>query len=301
VKVLVAIDSSPISQRILEEIVARPWAADTLFCVVTAVDVGPFAELPALILEAKRECEKIVQAGAAILSKATHTATTQVLLGSPRRIISNYASEWLADLILVGSRGRGVAGRFFLGSAAQGILHTATCSVEIVRFPVGGQVPSSHPMKILFPTDGSAYSLAASHSLARRPWPPGSVCKILSVEELAFMPISMDASSAAAIYPPSLLEELIVAAHTKATGAAEAVKKILSQMETHVAVQPQLPTGDPRDVILDTAEAWPADLIVLGSHGRRGFDRFLMGSVAESVAIHASCSVEVIRPHEEQK
>jgi len=56
-----------------------------------------------------------------------------------------------------------------------------------------------------------------------------------------------------------------------------------------------IPTGDPRAVILDAARAWPADLIVLGSHGRRGLDRFLMGSVAESVAIHAHCSVEVIR------
>ena len=42
--------------------------------------------------------------------------------------------------------------------------------------------------------------------------------------------------------------------------------------------------------------SWSADLIVLGSHGRRGWDRFLMGSVAESVAVHAHCSVEVIRP-----
>jgi nucleotide-binding universal stress UspA family protein len=53
--------------------------------------------------------------------------------------------------------------------------------------------------------------------------------------------------------------------------------------------------GDPRSAILDAAEKWPADLIVVGSHGRSGFDRFLLGSVSEGVVRHAPCSVEVIR------
>jgi nucleotide-binding universal stress UspA family protein len=46
---------------------------------------------------------------------------------------------------------------------------------------------------------------------------------------------------------------------------------------------------------VDLAKEWKADLIVLGSHGRRGMDRILMGSVSENVAIHAHCSVEVVR------
>lgn len=48
-------------------------------------------------------------------------------------------------------------------------------------------------------------------------------------------------------------------------------------------------------MILDEATHWGADLIVVGSHGRRGVDRFLLGSVSEAVALHAACSVEVIR------
>jgi nucleotide-binding universal stress UspA family protein len=48
-------------------------------------------------------------------------------------------------------------------------------------------------------------------------------------------------------------------------------------------------------VILDEAEKWKVDVIVLGSHGRSGFDRMVMGSVSEAVALHAKCSVEVIR------
>jgi nucleotide-binding universal stress UspA family protein len=54
----------------------------------------------------------------------------------------------------------------------------------------------------------------------------------------------------------------------------------------------------PYRVILNEAESWQADLIVVGSHGRSGFDRVVMGSVSEAVALHATCSVEVIRPKE---
>ena len=54
--------------------------------------------------------------------------------------------------------------------------------------------------------------------------------------------------------------------------------------------------GNARVLILDLAKEWAADLIVVGSHGRRGLDRLIMGSVSESVALYAHCSVEVVRP-----
>jgi nucleotide-binding universal stress UspA family protein len=53
--------------------------------------------------------------------------------------------------------------------------------------------------------------------------------------------------------------------------------------------------GDPKSAILGQAESWPADLVVVGSHGRKGLDRFLMGSVSEAVARYARCSVEIVR------
>ncbi len=53
--------------------------------------------------------------------------------------------------------------------------------------------------------------------------------------------------------------------------------------------------GSVVDSILSVAKEWDADLIVLGSHGRKGFDRFLLGSVAEKVANYAPCSVEIVR------
>ena len=53
--------------------------------------------------------------------------------------------------------------------------------------------------------------------------------------------------------------------------------------------------SSPKEIILDEASSWAADLIVLGSHGHRGIDRFLLGSVSEEVAMHAKCSVESVR------
>ena len=294
-KVLIAIDTSAAAQRLIAEAVARPWPANTSFCVVNAVDVTPFAELPTLIEDATRQGERLVEAGAKELARAGHTAVPKVVSGSPRRAVSAYAAEWGADLILVGSHGHSAIGRFLLGSVAQGILRRVPCSVEIVRTRPETAPAFSHAMKILVATDGSECSLAAARSVASRPWPEGTLFQVLSVEELVFVDTPMAASSPAAIYPPSLLEELMANAHERANTAAESAKKILTQAGLKIAALQRIPVGDPRNLILEAAQAWPADLIVLGSHGRSGLDRFLMGSVSEAVAVHARCSVEVIR------
>ncbi|MGA2429804.1 MAG: universal stress protein [Candidatus Acidiferrum sp.] len=293
-KVLIAIDCSPSSQRVLEEAAVRPWPANTTFAVVNVVDIDRFARLPALIADAKHEADRTLSAAVEQLRRAGHTAHSEVIMGFPRRAISEYAKEWHANLIMVGSHGHSAIGRFLLGSVAQGVLHTAPCSVEIVRAGASGPA-SRHPMKILLATDGSDCSVVAAHSLAKRPWPDGTVFKAMSVEELMIVDNQMAASSLSAIYPASLLDELAQAARDRCSSAVETAKGILVTAGMHAVSDPHAPIGDPRAVILDAAESWHADMIVLGSHGRRGMDRFLMGSVSEAVAIHAHCSVEVIR------
>jgi nucleotide-binding universal stress UspA family protein len=61
------------------------------------------------------------------------------------------------------------------------------------------------------------------------------------------------------------------------------------------SVSVSTPDAEPRHGIVDEARRWKADLIVMGSHGRSGFDRLLLGSVAEGVLRHAPCSVEIVR------
>jgi nucleotide-binding universal stress UspA family protein len=294
-KVLIAIDCSPASERVLDEAAARPWPEGTTFSVVNVVDVHRFARLPALIEDAKCEAKKLVKAGAEKLLRTGHKSLSEVIMGFPRRAISAYAKEWNADLIMAGSHGHSAIGRFLLGSVAQGILRTAPCSMEIVRSPSGGPPPSFHPMKILLATDGSDCSVGAAHSVANRPWPEGTVMKVLSVEELIVLDNQVAGYPLSSVYPQSLLEELTTQARDRACSAAMIAREILQRAGMKVLDDQAIELGEPRAVILDTAKAWGADLVVLGSHGRRGMDRFLMGSVSEAVAIHAHCSVEVVR------
>jgi nucleotide-binding universal stress UspA family protein len=294
-KVLLAIDSSPCSQRLLKEAAAGPWPQNTAFCVASAVEVTLFLELPSVVEELKSEAERLVAAAAAQLTRANLTASAQVLTGSPRKAISVYAAEWGADLILAGSHGHSAVGRFLLGSVAQGILRTARCSVEIVRSAAGESSRSAHAMKILVATDGSACSIAAVRATAARAWPCGTQFRVLSVEDLIVAETPMAAYSPATIYPASLLEELLADARSRAVAAIDQARKVLSAAGLKVLDQQPVPACDPRVGILDAAQAWSADMIIVGSHGRRGLDRLLMGSVAESVAVHAKCSVEVIR------
>jgi nucleotide-binding universal stress UspA family protein len=73
---------------------------------------------------------------------------------------------------------------------------------------------------------------------------------------------------------------------------AQAAKKMSS---AGVRFTTAIEEGVPKVVILDAAAKWPADLVMVGSHGRRRLERFLLGSVSEAVARHAPCSVEVVR------
>src|SRR5450755_4536152 len=286
-KVLIATDCSPAAGLVVAEAAARPWPQGTTFSIVNVVDLHRFAGLPALVEESKRKLDQLgafMKEGAAKLERAGYHAEVKVTEGFPRKVISESAKEWRADLIMVGSHGHSAVARFLIGSVAQGVLRTAPCSVEIVRSREGQPAPSSHAMKILLATDDSDCSVGAAHSVANRPWPDGTVFKVLSVEELTFPDGQMAGSSLASIYPQSLLEELISYSHNRAESAVKTATEILQRAEKKVEPTPKLPMGEPRAHILESAEGWGADLIVVASHGRRGLDRFLMGSVSEAVA-----------------
>ena len=78
--------------------------------------------------------------------------------------------------------------------------------------------------------------------------------------------------------------------------AHELVERIASELRCGgFKVETAVEVGDIREKIIDFASDWDADLIVVGSHGRSGIPRFLLGSVAEFVARHAKCSVEIVR------
>jgi len=78
--------------------------------------------------------------------------------------------------------------------------------------------------------------------------------------------------------------------------AHELVERVANELRNAgFKVDATVEVGDIRESIIDSAAEWGADLIVVGSHGRGGIRRFLLGSVAEFVARHAKCSVEIVR------
>lgn len=149
-------------------------------------------------------------------------------------------------------------------------------------------------MKILLAVDGSPCSDAAVKEVGRRPWPEGSSVKVLSAFELPMpvVPLTPEGWSV----PISYFEEVEVALRKHAQIIVdEALEKLKSAMNKTIAIDGQCVPGSPRTVILNEAETWGADLIVVGSHGYRAWERFLLGSVSQSVVSHAKCSVEVVR------
>jgi nucleotide-binding universal stress UspA family protein len=127
--------------------------------------------------------------------------------------------------------------------------------------------------------------------IARRPWPEGSELKIISVVE-PFVPPTTDTWE----LPSNYYEQLIEAAENQ---AREAVGKAAQRFSTVTGEKLRITTdiinGNPKQAILEESENWGADLIVVGSHGYKGFTRFLLGSVSQAVASHAKCSVKIVR------
>jgi nucleotide-binding universal stress UspA family protein len=289
-KVLLAVDSSHTS-HVIETAAERPWPSGSVFCVMSVVDMRHWKGLPALIEDAKHEAQSIAERAMERLTKAGHKAFSEMPEASPKVAISDYAKQWNADLIMVGSHGHDAATRFLLGSVAQAVLRAAPCAVEIVRSSSGSH-SASEATKILLATDGSDCSTKATSFIANRPWPERSEVKILSVVQL--MPADVPSLVSSVRFPvPNLMEQITEQAQERGAQALADARKILSA--TGLEVQSAAPVGEPRATILDEAKAWGADLIVLGSHGRHGLDRLLMGSVADSVAVYAHCSVEVVR------
>ncbi len=144
-------------------------------------------------------------------------------------------------------------------------------------------------MKILLAVDGSEYSDAAVEQVINRTWPQATQVKVISAFEMPISPTPETWS-----IPAEYFNELEQAARSRAT---DAIASAVDQLKTAQAltVESEVIEGSPKQVILDEAERWGADLIVVGSHGYRGWERLLLGSVSQAVVSHAKCSVEVVR------
>jgi nucleotide-binding universal stress UspA family protein len=142
-------------------------------------------------------------------------------------------------------------------------------------------------MKILLAVDDSRSSQAAIDLVTREMSPKHSeICVLHVVERL--LPISYSYIVQVADYESAQANRL--------SEGREFVSRVEHRLsEAGYRVKTEVKVGDARGEILDFAAVWNPDLIVVGSHGREGLDRFLIGSVAETIARHAVCSVLVAR------
>jgi len=157
-------------------------------------------------------------------------------------------------------------------------------------------------MNILLAVDGSEPSEIAARELASRSWKHATSVRVLYV-----VPTPMLAASAYApppaigkappspTWPPTVAEKEIP---ERSVAKAKEIVERLKAMGLRTDFKQR--HGDARIEILDEATEWPADLIVMGSHGYTGLKRWLLGSVAQAVVSHAPCSVEVVRGKTDQ-
>ena len=134
-------------------------------------------------------------------------------------------------------------------------------------------------MKVLLAIDDSKFSEAATQALIAQVKPRGTEVRVLHVIE-SFVLLKD--------WKP-VIEELRKKGKVLLAQATQALRSAGFQVTT------AMEEGNPKSVIVDFAAKLPADLVVMGSHGDKGFDRFLLGSVSESVVRHAPCSVQVVR------
>ena len=141
-------------------------------------------------------------------------------------------------------------------------------------------------MRVLIPIDGSECSKAAVDYVKERPWHKDDSFYLVHIVE----PIPVDIGIA---YIPG--------AYTPEDGVAfeqsEALLKIVKGelQEVSANIETKVLAGPAKAEIIDLAEEWKADLIIMGSHGRTGFNRLLLGSVAEDVMKSAHCSVTIVK------
>jgi nucleotide-binding universal stress UspA family protein len=147
-------------------------------------------------------------------------------------------------------------------------------------------------MRVLLAVDESPCSDAAVRELIQRFGPAGTEVRVVhAVEWMKDMPLCFQYGQGA-----NAGHDAVQSRNDSFARAEALVSRIARQLEAAgFRVSVSTPDADPRHGIVDQAKIWKADLVMLGSHGRRGLNRFLLGSVAEAVVRHAPCSVEVVR------
>lgn len=143
-------------------------------------------------------------------------------------------------------------------------------------------------MKIIVAVEDKLFGEAIADFVANHEWPEASEVLILhAIEPIFVKPLSG--------YPTDLIKSLNEERFRAAKSLVLGVGTTISTKNPHLIMQEEIVEGHAKDIIVNRAKGWPADLIVMGSHGRSGIGQFFLGSVSMSVLTAAPCSVMVVK------
>ena len=310
-KVLIAYDGSKCSESALDDLThaGLPAKGEALVMSVAEVWLPPpppsaleIVELAtttkgALGLERKymanaqvvRESDELAAKAAAGFQanfprwKVSHEA----VWGSANWELFSKAEEWKADLILVGSHGRNLVGRFFLGSISQWLLNEARCSVRVAR---GKLDEPDFPVRLVVGLDGSRNSQLALEQVAARNWPEKSEVHVVMIDQ----PLE---PTGVGEFVPGLRKSVEECNEEENAHSLRIARKAADYLrEKGLRAEAVVKIGDPKQGLVRYAEEWRADCIFVGATGLTSrFERFVLGSTAAALAARAHCSVEVVR------
>ncbi|MBI4653826.1 MAG: universal stress protein [Nitrospirae bacterium] len=278
-KILVAVDSSESSLHALKESFKLAMNEGSWITVVSVVP--PYTgdlDLVAvgnIMASMRKPCEEALRKAQEIATAERASIKTACEEGEPHSAIVDLAQAENFDLIVMGRRGLGRIEKILVGSVTTRVIGYSPIDVIVVPrdTEVGWQ-------NVLLTTDGSKYSEAASKKAIDLAKSYGGVLKILSVVDV---PPEFYAES------PKTVDDMI----NKAKGYVEVVKK---QAEAaRVKAETFVREGEAYQVITNIAKEQNAGIIIMGSHGRTGLKRLLMGSVTERVIGHSPCPVLVVK------
>ena len=216
--------------------------------------------------------ERLLDRVQSLLPMHAGTSTKHLRIGSPGEVILSMAEEQKADLIIMGARGLGPIKERLLGSVSHRILTLAPCATLIVNGPVKDM------KQILLPLEGLYDAEAAIRFLQLKPFHEAVGVTLLTVLPWTEPPWPRDSAAAAAT-------EVLEKQADYIEGVAERLRAIGYQAHGVAVV------GTPSTMILQQATTLQSDLILMGTRGRQGITRFVLGSVSHAVLHKTPCPV----------
>ena len=222
----------------------------------------------------REDGERLLDRVQSLLPMHAGPSTKHLRIGSPAEVIVSTAKEQKADLIVMGARGLGPVKERLLGSVSHRILTLASCATLIVNGPVKAM------KQILLPLQGLSDAEAAVRFLQLKPFHDTVEVTLLTVLPSTEPPWPVDAAAA-----EKLKEQALQSARDYIDGVAERLRAIGYQARGIAVI------GTPSAMILEEATNLRSDLILMGTSGRQGITRFVLGSVSHAVLHQMPCPV----------